>query len=120
MFVPIDALKPIFEDLQRIGRSAGRQKPWLGLFSEVHRGNIFVTRVAPGGPADKAGVAPNDVVVAVDGKRVRTLIEFYRAVWALGEPGVTVPLTVLGETGPREVEIRSADRYDYLKLQTTY
>ena len=120
MFVPIDALKPIFEDLLRDGRSTKVRKPWLGLFSEVHRGAIFVTRVAPDGPADQAGITADDVVVAVDGQRVRTLIEFYRAVWALGEPGVTVPLTVVGGDGPREVEVRSADRYDYLKLQTTF
>ena len=120
MFVPIDALKPIFAELQRSGRSTGSQRPWLGLFSEVHRGNVFITRVAPEGPAATAGIAADDLVVAVGGERVRSLIEFYRAVWALGAPGVSVPLTLLGAGGLREVEVRSADRYDYLKLQSTY
>ena len=120
MFVPIDALKPILDELLRHGRSAGSGRPWLGLFSEVHRGNVFVTRVAPDGPAAQAGVEADDIIVAVDGKRVRDLLEFYRAVWALGTPGVTVPLTLLDDEGMRDIEIRSADRYDYLKLKTTY
>ena len=120
MFVPIDAIKPIYQDLLRIGRSAGAAKPWLGLYSELHRGNVFVTRVAPEGPAAAAGVKEDDLIVAVGDTRVTNLIEFYRAIWALGESGVTVPLTLLDAQGLRDIEIRSDDRYRYLKLQTTF
>ena len=40
---------------------------------------------------------------------------------ALGDAGVTVPLTLLDSTqGFREVTVTSGDRYDYLKLDPSY
>ena len=120
MFVPIDALKPIYEDLLRIGRAAGPARPWLGLFGETHRGRVFISRVAPEGPAESAGVETDDIVVAVAGESIADLHDFYRTVWALGDAGVEVPLTLLGRDGLKDLQIRSADRYDYLRLQPTY
>ncbi len=121
MFVPISALKPIFEDLKLKGRSAQPARPWLGLYSQEMRGHVVINRVAPGGPAAKAGVSANAIVISVGGHSVSTLAEFYRAVWALGDAGVEVPLTLLDSAqGSREVKITSGDRYDYLKLNPTY
>ena len=51
MFVPINLLKPIMAELVATGR-ARRAQPWIGLSTEVVRGNLMVTRVAPDGPAD--------------------------------------------------------------------
>ncbi len=121
MFVPISALLPIIEDLKLKGRSAQPARPWLGLYSQEMRGHIVINRVAPGGPAAKAGVSANAIVIAVGGRNVSTLAEFYRAVWALGDAGVEVPLTLLDSAqGSHEVMITSGDRYDYLKLNPTY
>ncbi|HEY9548529.1 MAG TPA: S1C family serine protease [Kiloniellaceae bacterium] len=121
MFVPISALKPIMGDLLREGRSAKAPRPWLGLYAQELRGHVFISRVAPDGPAAKAGVAANAVVTAVGGKPVSSLAEFYRAIWSLGEAGVAVPLTLLESTlGEREVVVTSGNRYDYLQLNPTY
>ena len=121
MFVPISALTPILGDLLREGRSARSARPWLGLTTQELRGHVFINRVAPGGPAEQAGVPANAVVMAVGGRNVSNLAEFYRAVWALGDAGVQVPLTVLDSSlGAREVVITSGDRYDYLQLDPTY
>lgn len=121
MFVPISALKPIMGDLLREGRSAKAPRPWLGLYAQELRGHVFISRVAPDGPAAKAGVAANAVVTAVGGKPVSSLAEFYRAIWSLGEAGVEVPLTLLESTlGEREVVVTSGNRYDYLQLNPTY
>src|SRR3546814_16250351 len=95
MFVPISALKPIMADLLREGRSAKAPRPWLGLYAQELRGHVFISRVAPDGPAAKAGVAANAVVTAVGGKPVPSLAEFYRASWSLGADGVAVQLTPL-------------------------
>lgn len=116
MFVPIDALKPILADLLAHGRALGPGRPWLGVFTEDLRGRLFVNRVAPQGPAAAAGLEPDDVILAVKGVPVRGMADFYRKVWALGEPGVEVPLTVLTDQGVKELAINSRNRHDYLKL----
>ena len=121
MFVPISALAPIMEDLLREGRSARSARPWLGLYTQELRGHVFINRVASGGPAEQAGVPPNSIVMAVGNRKVTNLSEFYKAVWALGDPGVAVPLTLLDSSaGFREVIVTSGDRYDYLQLNPTY
>ena len=120
MFVPIDALKPILDDLVVHGRAQGPPRPWLGVFTEELRGYLFVNRVAGGGPAAAAGIEPNQVILAVDGKPVHGMADFYRKVWALGRPGVVVPLTVLTEHGVAERTVTSGDRYRYLKLNPSY
>ncbi len=120
MFVPIDALKPILDDLKTHGRAQGPRQPWLGVFTQELRGHLIVNRVAPGGPAAAAGIEPDDMIVAVDGQPVDGMAEFYRQVWALGDPGVEVPVTVLSRGGLRELSITSGDRYDYLKLDPSF
>ena len=121
MFVPISALAPIIDDLLREGRSTKPARPWLGLYTQEMRGHVLIQRVAPGGPAAAAGVTANAIITAVGGQNVSSLAEFYRAVWALGDAGVTVPLTLLDSSqGYREVTVTSGDRYDYLKLDPSY
>ena len=120
MFVPIDALQPIYADLLEKGRGLATSRPWLGVYSEEFRGHVIVTRVAPGGPASRAGVKANDVIAEVAGEPVATLAEFYRAIWALGDAGIQVPLTLVSPEGIRPVTVTSGDRYDWLKLAPTY
>ena len=117
MFIPIDALKPILGDLLVRGRSARGGRPWLGLHSEAVRGRLFVASVPRSGPAWRAGIRPGDMVLGVAGAPVQGLADFYRKVWALGGPGVAVPLQVLRGSTPRTLEVRSADRRDWLKLR---
>jgi len=121
MFVPISALAPIIDDLLREGRSTKPARPWLGLYTQELRGHVIVNRVAPGGPAEKAGIGANAIVMTVGERSVSTLAEFYRAIHELGAAGVEVPLTLLDSTqGTRKVVITSGDRYDYLKLNPSY
>ena len=120
MFVPINALKPIMADLLSHGRRSGPGHPWLGVFTQELRGRLFVDRVSPEGPAAAAGLAVGDIIVNVGDAPVAGMADFYRKIWALGEPGVTVPLTVLKADGLSQVEIKSGDRYDYLKLNPSY
>ncbi len=120
MFVPIDALKPILEDLQAHGQSQDPRRPWLGVFTEELRGHLFVYRVAPGGPAATAGLRVDDVILGVDGGPIEGMADFYKRVWALGGPGVEVPVTVLSGGRVQEMAITSGDRYDYLKLDPSF
>ena len=54
----------------------------------------MVAGLAGGGPAQKAGVRAGDIVLAVGGGTVSDLADFFRRVWAEGDAGVDVPLTV--------------------------
>src|SRR5499426_4240244 len=120
MFVPIDRLPPILADLIASGRIPGPGRPWLGLNAEELRGRLFVGRVTPGGPADKAGVKRGDVIVGVKGEPPKNLADFYRKVWAQGDAGVSVPLEVLQDSAVRRVDIKSINRLDHLKLKSSF
>ncbi len=114
IFIPIDLLNPILHDLITNGRSSKAPRPWLGMNSEESHGRVFVTRVTAGGPAEKAGLQPGDLILTVKGMAVNGLADFYRKVWALGNAGVDVPLSILRETRIRELTVRSADRHQFL------
>ena len=119
MFVPIDRLLPVLGDLISDGRVAGPGRPWLGVNTDELRGRLFVSRVTPGGPAEKAGLKRGDVVVGVNGEPPKNLADFYRKVWAQGAAGTTVAIDVLQDSQVRRVEIKSINRLDHLKLKTT-
>ena len=50
-----------------------------------------------------------------DGQPVADLVAMFRAVWALGDAGVEVPLTVFRDGDTMEIRVRSADRSDFFK-----
>lgn len=120
MFVPIDRLSPILGDLISAGRTPGPGRPWLGLTTDELRGRLFVSRVTPGGPAEKAGISRGDVIVGVNGEPPKDLADFYRKVWAQGSAGVTIALDVLQDSQVRRFEVKSINRLDHLKLKSTF
>lgn len=119
MFVPIDLLKPIYEDLLQSGRASGTPRPWLGIYTAVDRGHLFVYRVAMEGPAEVAGIIPNDIIVAINGNPVSGMAEFLREVWATGPAGVEVRLSIVRRGQLKEITVKSGDRYDWLKFDST-
>ncbi len=119
MFVPIDLLKPILDDLIAKGRTTTPPRPWLGVNAQESYGRVVISRVYGEGPAQEAGLKTHDIVLNVDGDPVTGLADFYRKVWALGNAGVQVPLTLLQGNHIKEIEIRSSDRYQYLRIRPT-
>jgi S1-C subfamily serine protease len=120
LFVPIDLLKPILADLMEKGRVAGLVRPWLGVNTEELRGRLFVSRVSPEGPADRAGLQQGDIVIGVDNEEVSSLADFYRKVWARGAAGIDVSVRILQGTQVKDVSVRSIDRLDYFRQKTSY
>ena len=116
MFVPIDELKPVLGDLLASGRSQAPPRPWLGIYSEELQGRLVVTRLADGGPAAQAGVEPGDIIAGVEDQAVESMADFYRKLWALGPAGTEINLVVFRNHEFLRVTIRSADRYDWLRL----
>ena len=115
MFVPIDLLKPILDDLLKLGRANLPPRPWLGLYVTEVGNHCVVSSLARGGPAERAGVKPGDIVVEVAGERVTGLADLFRRIWKLGPAGVEVPLTLAREAAISRVRARSIDRQDLLK-----
>jgi S1-C subfamily serine protease len=115
MFVPADLLEPLLDDLLRTGRSSRPPRPWLGMYTTEAGGQLVVNGLARGGPADEAGVRQGDVVVEVAGMRVASLADLYRRVWRLGAPGIEVPLTIARDGALVRIDLRSAERSDFLK-----
>ena len=115
MFVPIDLLEPILEDLVKRGRTRRAARPWLGMYTTEMGAKLVVAGLASGGPADRAGVKLGDVVVAVAGERPQGLADLFRRVWTLGPAGAEVPLTVARAGKRTELRLASIDRQDILK-----
>jgi S1-C subfamily serine protease len=115
MVVPIDLLKPILDDLRKFGRVNKPARPWLGLYSTEIEDKIVAVGIAPKGPAARAELKTGDVILAVKGEKVSTLASFYRKVWALGQAGVEVPLTLYREGVTFDVRVNSSDRQRFLK-----
>ena len=115
MFVPIDLLNPILDGMLQTGRSPEPPHPWLGMSTQDPEGKLVVSKISPGGPAQRAGVKVGDMVLGVGVQRVHGLAEFFRTVWRLGPAGVEVPLMVSRAGDVLHITVKSADRSDFLK-----
>jgi S1-C subfamily serine protease len=115
MFVPIDLLDPILDSMLTTGRSPHPPRPWLGMSTQDPQGKLVVSRISPGGPAQRAGVRVGDMVLGVGGQRVHGLSELFRSIWQLGAAGVEVPLMLSRGGDVLHIKVKSADRSDFLK-----
>ena len=115
MFVPITLLAPILDELLAHGQAAGPPRPWLGIYATEMDGHVVIGGLAPGGPAERAGVKLGDLVLEVGGGPVAGLAAMFRRVWSAGAAGSDVTLTLSRRGVSSKVPIRSADRNDFLK-----
>jgi len=102
--IPIDEAMRIADQLKATGRVV---RGYLGILpTDVSREwaeeyglnkgktkGAFVRQVVPGGPADKAGIQPGDVVLSINGKAVDGAVDLRRTLGAL-KPGSSVSLQV--------------------------
>jgi len=114
--IPVDRARVVLEELLHYGRV---RDVWLGIDVQASGGGrafdaaesrVVVVRSYVGGPADRVGVKPGDMVVSVDGTPVRTLADWDTSIGSakVGEPvqvtvdrgGETHELTVPAETFP--------------------
>lgn len=115
MMVPIDILEPILDDMIATSRAHGPARPWLGMYTSEANGQLAVAGLANGGPAERAGVRQGDIVLEVANESVSTLAGLFRKVWSLGPAGTDIPLTLARDNARTHVQLRSADRNDFLK-----
>ena len=109
--IPIDRARNVVLDLIDDGEV---RRPWTGLELEPADPNRFgrsrqvrVAAVAPGSPADSAGLEPGMLVRSANGRPIRTPLDWEAAMLEV-RVGHTVSLRV-GENGERTVLLQPAD-----------
>jgi len=118
MFVPIDLLVPVIDEICENGRRLTPPRPWLGLLVHDEEDELTVVGVYRNCPADEAGLRPGDIVLRVSDQPVHNLAHMFRTVWSLGKAGVDVPITVLRNSQRREATVKSAERSAFLRKGT--
>lgn len=89
-----------------------REQAYLGAVTvdALDRGRgVRVTEVAPGSPAQAAGIQPGDLLTGLGGVRIRTLEDFDEI---MGEvrPGMTLTMEILRGNQPHKVNVTFARR----------
>lgn len=101
--IPINLAKWVADQLMAKGRVV---RGWLGVVIQeitpeiaetigVKEG-ILVAQIAPGSPAERAGLKVGDIIVAVDGEKVREVRELQFRIMKT-PPGTEVTLTIIRE-----------------------
>ncbi|MFT5488094.1 MAG: S1-C subfamily serine protease [Paracoccaceae bacterium] len=116
MFVPIDELLPVFDDMVSNGRVSRAPRPWVGLHVAEAEGRLYVTGVTSEGPGERAGFRGADAILSVEGVPVDNLPDMYRALWSAGEAGTEIRYTVLRDDDVITLRVTSGDRYAFLDL----
>jgi S1-C subfamily serine protease len=115
MMVPIDLLQPIFDDLMKYGRRNTPPRPWLGFYATEVENRLVVVGLADRGPAKRADIRTGDILLAVAGNQVHDLASLFRRIWAQGQAGVEVPMTIYRDGSTMQVRIKSGERDRFLK-----
>jgi S1-C subfamily serine protease len=117
--IPVDTVKELVPQLIRFGKPIHTGVGVSILPDYVARrygiDGVVINEVYRGTPAERAGLEPvrvdrqgrltGDVIVGVNGERVRTWAELQDAFEAAGGPGTKVQLTLLNGVRRRDVEI---------------
>ena len=115
MFVPIDLLRPIYDDMLKVGMGASSKRAWIGINCVEHDGGVRIVRVNDDSPADVAGLQPGDRIVRIDGRDVSALEELWLQLWSGGAPEREVVLDIQRDGQPQTVHVFSVDRMKTLK-----
>ena len=116
--IPVNMAKEIIEDLKAKGKVT---RGWLGVSVQditedlakslklKDRSGALVTEVFEGDPADKAGIKQGDIIIEVDGKKVKDTHELLRLVAVL-PVGKKSEIKVLREGQVKELQLTVAER----------
>ena len=114
MFVPIDLLAPILDDMIAAGRPQRESRPWLGVYSAEQSNEVVVMSVAGGGPAEQAGIRRGDIISEFDGDEVVGLGDFYRKLWRKTPAGSEFSMRIVRDGRENWVRVKTADRDAFL------
>ncbi|HET7627682.1 MAG TPA: trypsin-like peptidase domain-containing protein [Bacillales bacterium] len=107
--IPINSVKPIIAEIEKYGKVV---RPYIGIyyrplsdFPDAYRKKLFnlpddvnrglvVRAIQPGGPADKAGLKPEDVIVTINGHKIENALQFKHYLYTKLQPGDEVKFDV--------------------------
>jgi S1-C subfamily serine protease len=113
MAIPIEYYLQYERELKQHGRVRSQPaRPWLGFYPQHFAGQIVISRVTPGGPAEKYGIREGDIIVGVGVKRIKSRPELYREIWN-NRPGEKISFRILREGEAVELEVIGVDRWDF-------
>jgi serine protease Do len=123
--IPANMAKKVIEDLKREGRVV---RGYIGVqITEIAdseagqydlpTGGVLVLKVEEGTPAKKAGLKKYDLIVAINGEKVKSGMDLRRAV-ANYSPGDSLKLTVIREKQKKVVEVKVAEAPDSMKIRS--
>jgi S1-C subfamily serine protease len=115
MFVPVDLLRPIIDELKRSGTTAASRRAWLGINCVEDDGMLRVIRVSDDSPADVAGIQEGDRILRIDGTPVSALDQLWLTLWRGGAPEREVTLEIQRQDKVETLKIYSVDRAKTLK-----
>ena len=75
--------------------------------------------VTPNSPAEKAGLRKGDLITNIGGAAPKTLPDFYRKLWSMGNAGILVPLDIERDGQNQHFNVQSINRMDHLKLKSS-
>lgn len=112
--IPSNIVIRVIDDLLAHGRVL---RPHLGVVVEdwLEHGEIATTRgilireIAPGSAAEQAGLLPGDILIAVDGKAVNFLAQFFDRLFAF-YPGDIVNITIIRDGQEKVIAIIPTER----------
>lgn len=110
--IPIDAVKDKIQDLSRpilmIG-IAGREVTEADSKQYNIPVGVYIQEVVEYGPAEKAGIKPGDIIVKVDGEKVKTFTEINR-IKNKHKAGDTIKIVVNRDGKERELELKLTEQ----------
>lgn len=103
--IPINSARNVANEIIQYGEV---RRPYVGIsrVTEIDRylaarnrlpvdRGVYVSSVARGGPADRAGLGPGDIIIAVGGQDVATVVDLKKAIYK-ADIGDALEFTVIG------------------------
>ncbi len=110
MFIPVNTITPFIDEIIANGGRNKRPRPWLGILVHDDDGQLIITGIFSGCPADKAGLKLGDIILSVNNIPVTSLSNLFREIWKLGDSGVEVPLSIVRDGERIDIHVKSSDR----------
>jgi serine protease DegQ len=111
--IPVSIIKEVMEQIIANGSVT---RGWVGIevqdivpeladsFGLKSSDGALIAGVLRGGPADRAGIRPGDVLIAVNGQRVTDSTSLLKLIADL-DPGMTAPLTLLRQNKEMRLQV---------------